>query len=121
MSESITIDGDLEALLPDVEGPITMVNLLRFEPGGGSKAYGEYAAAFASLLEEAGGTFLYRGRVEATLVGDETWHAVALVTYPSREAFLKIARSDAYRSIHPLRERGLAATRLFATRAYPQT
>jgi len=119
MSEKITIDAELGDALPPTEGPVVMVNLLRFRPGGGSKAYGKYAAAFAELLEAAGGRFVYRGRVAATLVGDEPWHAVAVVEYPSREVFLELVQSEAYQAIHAHREDGLEATRLIATQPYP--
>ncbi|MEM9189274.1 MAG: DUF1330 domain-containing protein [Myxococcota bacterium] len=120
MTDSIAPPERLEDVFPVGEGPWVMVNLLRFRPGGGSKAYGKYATAFAKLLEEAGGRFLYRGRVGAAIIGgSEQWHAVALVEYPSREAFIRLIESDAYQAIHPHREDGLEATRLLATQAYP--
>ena len=119
MSEKITIDGDLADAVPEGDGPLVMVNLLRFRAGGGSKSYGRYAAAFAELLEKAGGRFVFRGRVEAGLIADETWHAVALVEYPSREVFLELIGSEAYQAIHEHRHDGLEATQLLATRAYP--
>ena len=95
-----------------------MVNFLRFKSGGGSKAYGQYAAAFSEMLLAKGGRFIYRGRVEARIVGDVDWHAIAIVEYPSREAVLEILNSPAYDEIHHFREQGLERTLLYATRPY---
>ena len=97
------------------DGPVVMVNLLKFKPGGGSKAYGKYASAFGKMLAEAGGRFLFQGRVEATIVGDQDYHAVALVEYPSREVFRRITTSEAYEAIHVYRDEGLERTLLYAT------
>ena len=99
------------------DGPFVMVNFLKFKPGGGSKAYGRYAAAFETLLLQHGGRFLYRGRVERKLVGDEDWHAIALVEYPSRQVFRQITASSEYQEIHAHREEGLDKTLLYATRS----
>ena len=77
----------------DDGGPFVMVNFLKFKPGGGSREYGKYGAAFAKLIVERGGRFLYNGRVAHKFVGDEDWHAVALVEYPSRKVFHELTTS----------------------------
>jgi uncharacterized protein (DUF1330 family) len=98
------------------DGPVVMLNLLRYEPGGGAQAYGKYAAATQPLIEKHGGKILYVGRAEELLAGEgEGWHAVALVYYPSRSAFLAMVRSEEYRASHHFREEGLAKTVLLAT------
>ena len=99
----------------DDGGPFVMVNFLKFKPGGGSKEYGKYGAAFAKLIVERGGRFLYNGRVAQKFVGDEDWHAVALVEYPSRKVFLELTTSPEYMEIHPHREDGLEKTLVYAT------
>jgi uncharacterized protein (DUF1330 family) len=96
-------------------GPVVMLNLLKFRRGGGSRAYGRYSEAFGALLERHGGRFLYLGRTTELLVGKEDWDAVALVEYPSRQAFLRITGSPEYAAIAPLREDGLERTMLYAT------
>ncbi len=106
----------LAELLPEIEGPVVMVNFLRFKPGGGSRAYGRYAEAFGKMLEAAGGRFLFRGRVEGKIVGDVDWHAIALVEYPSRQSVIDLLTSPEYEAIHHLREQGLEQTLLYATR-----
>lgn len=107
----------LDALLelPN-DGPVVMLNLLRFEPGGGSKAYAQYSRDFLALLREIGGRFLFTGRAEQLLAGEGDWHYVALVEYPSRKAAVELFRSERYAKIHPNRERGLAKTVLYAVR-----
>ncbi len=99
----------------DDGGPFVMVNFLKFKPGGGSKEYGKYGSAFAKLIAERGGRFLYNGRVAQKFVGDEDWHAVALVEYPSRKVFLELTASPEYMEIHPHREDGLEKTLVYAT------
>ncbi|MDJ0837262.1 MAG: DUF1330 domain-containing protein [Acidobacteriota bacterium] len=118
MSDSILpVDENLEALgAAGDEGPVVMVNFLKFKPGGGSKAYGKYAAAFSEMLTAGGGRFLFQGRVEAKLVGDEDWHAVALVEYPSRAAFKQLVGSPEYKAVHHYREEGLEKTLLYAVK-----
>ena len=104
-----------EFVKKDEDGPFVMVNFLKFKPGGGSKEYGKYGAAFAKLIAEHGGRFLYNGRVVQKFVGDDDWHAVALVEYPSRKVFLELTTSPEYMEIHPHREDGLEKTLVYAT------
>lgn len=99
----------------DPDGPFVMVNFLKFKSGGGSKDYGRYGTAFAALIKKYGGEFIYNGRVAQRFVGDDEWHAVALVRYPSRKAFHELTTSDEYRKIHPFREEGLEKTLVYAT------
>ncbi len=99
----------------DDGGPFVMVNFLKFKSGGGSREYGKYGAAFAKLIAERGGRFIYNGRVAQKFVGDEDWHAVALVEYPSRKVFLELTTSPEYMEIHPHREDGLEKTLVYAT------
>ncbi|HVJ96283.1 MAG TPA: DUF1330 domain-containing protein [Acidimicrobiia bacterium] len=101
---------------PD-EGPVTMLNLLKFKAGGGSKEYGKYGDSVVPMVEERGGKVLWMGKVEQTLIGDlnaDDWDAIALVQYPSRKAFIDMATSKEYDSAHEHREGGLAKTVLLA-------
>ncbi|MCY7307318.1 MAG: DUF1330 domain-containing protein [Rhodoferax sp.] len=102
------------AASPD-SGPVVMLNLLKFKPGGGARAYGRYSEAFQALLERHGGRFIYLGRGAEVLVGDQSWDAVALVEYPSRAVFLRIIALPDYAAIAQVREDGLERTMLLAT------
>ncbi len=117
MSDDIRADeaARKEFMGADPDAPFVMVNLLRFKPGGGSKEYGKYGSAFSKLVREVGGEYVYNGRVEKRFVGDDDWHAVALVRYPTRRSFYELTTSDAYMAIHPFREDGLEKTMVYAT------
>ena len=117
MSNAIRLEEDVrkEFCEEDPDAAFVMVNFLRFKPSGGSKEYGKYGSAFAKLLKQYGGEFLYQGRFAKRFVGDDDWHAIALVKYPSRRAFYDCSTSDEYAKIHPHREDGLEKTLVYAT------
>jgi uncharacterized protein (DUF1330 family) len=103
-------------------GPIVMVNLLRFrdEAGppdeglSGAEAYARYAAAIPPFLERAGGRLLTAVACQEGVIGphDAEWDVVALVEYPSREAFLGMVADPDYLRIHEHRVAALADSRL---------
>ena len=97
------------------EGPIVMLNLLKFRPGDGAEAYGRYTAAVTKLIEARGGRVLYAGRTRELLVGEEHWDAIALIEYPSRTVFIEMVESAEYRAIHVDRRAGLERAVLYAT------
>ena len=103
------------AALPDNE-PVVMLNLLRFSPGGGARAYAKYATDFKKILDDLGGRILFAGRAEQLLVGEGRWHHVTLVRYPNRRTFIEMFEGDAYRKIHANRQAGLEKTLLYALR-----
>jgi len=89
------------------EGPVTMLNLLRFKPDGGRELYAEYGAAVAPLLERVGGRVVHAGVASPVLIGEESWDLVALVEYPTRQAFLDMVGSPEYLAIAHLRSGAL--------------
>jgi uncharacterized protein (DUF1330 family) len=123
-----TIDptrGQLERLVagsPE-EGPIIMLNLLRFrdqaDPVAGAQgltgrqAYERYAAAAAGHLAAVGGRLLHAARcVEAVIGADGEWDLVAVVEYPSRSAFLAMVSEPEYQATTVWRTAALADSRL---------
>lgn len=96
-------------------GPVVMLNLLKFSGPGGREAYRRYGEAVTPILAAIGARILYSGRAVELLVGDQTWDAVILVEYPSRQAFLQMIASPEYLMAHAEREHGLEATVLYAT------
>ena len=84
-----------------------MLNLLRFKPDGGRERYEEYGVAVAPLLEKVGGRVSYAGSASAALLGEESWDVVALVEYPTRQAFLDMVGSPEYQAIAHLRTEAL--------------
>ena len=95
------------------DGPVVMLNLLSFEPDGGAERYAEYAQAVAPLLDRVGGRMIFAGQGSAALIG-EPWDAVALVEYPTRQAFLDMIGSPEYAQIAHLRTEALRRSALQA-------
>ena len=95
----------------DEEGPVVMLNLLRFRPDGGQQRYAEYADAVAPCLEKVGGRIVFAGQPAAPLLGDEGWDLVAVVEYPSRQAFLRHDRLARVHGDRPPANRGAGAGR----------
>ena len=108
-----------------------MINLLHFsrpetedeapasEAGGsaGAAAYREYSEQVVTMVEARGGHVIWTGRPEHVLIGDtdrDAWDLVALVSYPSRSAFMEMVTSPSYEKAHEHRERGLDRTVLLA-------
>ena len=111
--------------------PIFMLNLLRyneratygddagFEPCSGREAYFQrYVPAFGELAQGVGIKPFWIGHVLAGIVApaDERWDDVAIVEYPSFEAFRTLVESEAYKAkADPHRAAALADWRLIAT------
>jgi uncharacterized protein (DUF1330 family) len=103
------------------EGPIHMLNLLKFKPRAqyadgretklsGAEAYGLYGVGVAKLLAELGGSIEFGAQARSLVIGDGglEWDSVAIVRYPSFDAFVSMTQSEAYRAIHVHRDAGLA-------------
>ena len=116
------------------EGEVVMLNLLHFaRPDGensdrhgseegsshatGAGAYREYSDQVIKMVEARGGKVIWTGRPEHVLIGDsehDGWDLVALVSYPSRSAFMEMVTSPKYEEAHEHRARGLDRTVLLA-------
>lgn len=89
-----------ELMKGPAEGPVVMVNLLRFKKEAdapdegltGEQAYGRYGAQMVQWVTSQGARLIWSGRVDSMVIGDtdEYFHAVALMEYPSRAEFLRI-------------------------------
>jgi uncharacterized protein (DUF1330 family) len=102
------------------EGPVVMVNLLRYkrdETGNmtGFESYQKYSEAVTPILIGVGGEFVSVGRVDSVVIGDHHWDTVLLIKYPSRQAFLGMITSQEYLAIHHLRAEALEDSGLIAT------
>jgi len=107
------------------EGPVVMLNLLRFKPRAdapendltGEEAYRRYAEAMVPFVESKGGRVIWSGRVTSQVIGSggEEFHTVAIVEYPSRKAFVEIAMDPYVAAIGAHRAAGLEMQWLLAT------
>lgn len=95
------------------EGPVTMLNLLKFKPGG-SESYGRYTAAVAPLVARVGGQMLFAGKPAELLTGHEEWDLMVLVQYPKRASLGGLAASEEYQKVAHWREESLERAVLYA-------
>jgi uncharacterized protein (DUF1330 family) len=106
---------------PAPDGPIYMVNLLKFKPRAeyedgrsteltGKEAYEIYSNAVSELLLEFGGSACFFADVERLTLGEveELWDEVAVAMYPSRSAMLEMMQSPSMQEIAVHRAAGLA-------------
>ena len=111
------------------QGEVVMINLLHFArpeveaeaaetpASTGAAAYRDYSDQVVKMVEARGGRVIWTGRPEHVLIGDseaDAWDLVALVSYPSRSAFIDMVTSPSYEKAHEHRERGLDRTVLLA-------
>ena len=107
------------------DGPVVMVNLLRFkktadapdEGVSGEQAYRRYAEEMIAFVESKGGRVIWSGRVDSQVIGasGEAFHMVGLVEYPSRRVFVEIATDPYVQQIGLHRAAGLEGQWLLAT------
>jgi uncharacterized protein (DUF1330 family) len=112
---------DLKRFLgEDPGGPVVMLNLLKFKPGG-RPGYEEYARKIRPFLDELGAEVLYLGDCSTILVApdDHDWDAVLVVRYPSRAAFSQMVANPEYQKITGLRTAALSNAVLQATVPWP--
>jgi hypothetical protein len=106
---------------PGPEGPIYMVNLLKFKEKAeyadgratqltGEEAYGLYAEEVEKLLIQVGGGGMFGAKVERLMLGEveELWDKVAIAMYPSRAAMMEMMMLPKMQEIGLHRAAGLA-------------
>jgi uncharacterized protein (DUF1330 family) len=109
----------------DHQGPIVMVNLMRFHErsldgdGSGWDAYLRYSAITVPMIKARGGTLLWTGDAKAVALGPQQgnqWDYLALVYYPSLAAFIDMMTSADYETLSdPHRRNGCAEHVIIAT------
>lgn len=114
---------------------IHMLNLVRFKdkatyPDGhplagqgltGAEAYRHYGADSGPVFQRGGGGIVWRGAMEAMVIGpaDEHWDAAFIAEYPSSAAFLEMVTDPVYREAVIHRQAAVETSRLIrcATKA----
>lgn len=108
------------------EGPVNMLNLLRFRERAaysdgdrglsGRDAYASYSAGAKPFLAETGAEILWNAIGLHGLIGpqNEVWDAGFIVRYPSKEAFVSMIMHDDYQAITHHRTAALENSRLYA-------
>ncbi|WP_415921627.1 DUF1330 domain-containing protein [Tateyamaria sp. SN6-1] len=112
----------------DRDAPIEMLNLVAFNdlanyPGDhvlardgltGAEAYALYGKHSTPVLQRVGGSILWRGGFESTLIGPEgeAWDAVFIAGYPSGHAFLAMVSDTDYQNAVIHRQAAVRTSRL---------
>lgn len=110
-----------QMMQPGPEGPISMVNLLKFKEHAeyedgrettltGREAYQIYGRGVSKLITEYGGTITFVGDVTFLALGqvDDLWDEVAIAQYPSRAELWKMSTSAEWQELAVHRTAGLA-------------
>jgi uncharacterized protein (DUF1330 family) len=119
------------------ETELNMLNLVMFNdlanyPGDhvlardgltGAEAYANYGRHSAPVLAKVGGSILWRGAFEATLIGpnDEVWDAMFIAHYPNAHAFLAMTSDPEYQKAVVHRQAAVKTSRLIRTAHLPLT
>jgi len=107
----------------DRPGPIEMLNLVRLHarakyPDGreatGAEAYAAYGRGSGPVFTRLGGTIIWRGKFEMTLIGpgDERWDLCFIARYPNVAAFVEMIRDPLYREAVKHRQAAVEDSRL---------
>jgi uncharacterized protein (DUF1330 family) len=125
-----TQDQIKELVSSDLDGPVVMLNLLKFaeraqrddtagaaaDATTGEQSYRRYGDEVAAHLERVGAKVLWRGRVDSVVIGEDAdrWDSVILVEYPSRKAFIEMTSTPSYGETSKHRTSALVDSRLIA-------
>ena len=113
-----------------IEGPVEMLNMLRFrevadysrspelapdEPISGEAAYALYSAATLPHVHAAGAAVVWVADGSGPLIGDpdERWDRVLVVRYPDVDTFLSMTTNEGYLRTVGHRTAALEDSRLF--------
>lgn len=108
--------------------PIHMLNLLRFRSQAaypedhshasrgltGAQAYAEYGRSSAAVFTRVGGSIIWRGRMEAMVIGppEQRWDAAFIAMYPDASSFLAMVTDPEYRLAVVHRQAAVLTSRL---------
>ncbi len=110
-----------EMMQPGPDGPIYMVNLLKFKDTAeyedgretdltGYEAYQLYGRAVMKIIQDYGGEIQFAADVTFLALGqvEDLWDEIAIAKYPNRGALLAMSSSDEWRAASVHRTAGLA-------------
>jgi len=110
-----------EMMQPGPDGPISMVNLLKFKEHAeyedgrettmtGRQAYEIYGRGVSKLVTQYGGTVTFAGDVTFLALGqvEDLWDEVAIAQYPSRVELWEMSTSAEWQELAVHRAAGLA-------------
>ena len=108
--------------------PINMLNLLKFNEQAeysadhpnaahgwsGKRAYAEYGKTSGPIFARVGGSIIWRGKMEAMVIGPETrhWDSAFIALYPNSGAFLEMVTDPEYQKAVVNRQAAVLTSRL---------
>ena len=116
---------ELATTPPDDDGPVWMVNLMRYKERAeygdgrettltGREADDVYAPV--GPLAAVGAAIVFVADVEDQFIGDEPrWDRIAVVRYPTRSAFIAMQQREDFQRAHEHKEAGMAETIVIGT------
>lgn len=119
-----------------LDEPVLMLNLLRFRAWAeyspadpehtqsrvtGAEAYRRYSEAATPIFERVGGTQVWIGRPQLTLIGppEETWDLAFIARYPTAQAFVDMLKDADYNHATRHRTAATADSRLIRCAGLP--
>jgi uncharacterized protein (DUF1330 family) len=121
----------------DRDTPLNMLNLVRLRDVAaypadhalasdgltGADAYQNYGAASGPVLADVGGSIVWRGQFETTLIGprDEAWDIMFIAQYPNAHAFLQMISDPRYKLAVVHRQAAVITSRLIRSGPLPLT
>lgn len=128
MSSVVPTPAQAQAMIENgPEGPIVMVNLLKYrakaayeaerkeaqETLSGREAYQRYGMVALQEVAAVGGRPVWGGPQKLQFIGEgQDWDDIVCVYYPSRQAFLEMTQKPSYLAAHYHRDAGLERTAL---------
>ena len=110
---------------------IHMLNLVRFKDNAtypadhplagrdlsGAEAYANYGQDSGAVFQRVGGSIVWRGSMEAMLIGPEgeKWDAMFVAEYPNSGAFMEMVTDPVYRQAVVHRQAAVETSRLVRT------
>lgn len=107
---------------------IHMLNLVRFKAAAtypadhplasealtGAEAYAHYGADSGPVFQRVGGSIVWRGTMEAMVIGPdaEHWDAIFIAEYPTSAAFMEMVTDPVYRQAVIHRQAAVETSRL---------
>ena len=104
-------------LAADIQGPIHMLNLIKFKADGSPEAFQNYSKSVFPMIKKVGGERVYYAEGRCSVVGSENWDVVFIIQYPSVAAFHEMTSSEEYLSLTELREEIIEDFRLHCIQA----
>ena len=108
--------------------PINMLNLLKFNEHAkypddhanaahgwsGERAYAEYGKTSGPIFARVGGRIIWRGKMEAMVIGPETrhWDSAFIAEYPNSGAFMEMVTDPEYQRAVVNRQAAILTSRL---------